>query len=136
MSILSSFNTVSEEFFQKLIKTFPNEKKLSVYYANFKATKQFNPRIPMEYVMNPLTQYGYQILTKDENFFKSDNLVQAVESFSEKTGLVNMWDSMDADTKDSVWEYMQSIYVLGMRAMGLDEQLSEILELIKKSKPS
>lgn len=130
---LTSFNKVSEEFFQKLIKTFPQEKKFSVYYANFKATKQFNARTPMEYVMLPMMKYGYWILTKDEKFFKSDNLVQAAESFSERTGLVDMWNSMDNATKDNVWEYIQSMYVLGMRAMGMEEQLQDIINQIKNN---
>ena len=68
------------------------------------------------------------ISTKDEKFFKTDKYINVAESFSERTGLVDMWNSMDDNTKDNVWEYMQSMYVLGMRAMGLDEQLNNVLK--------
>ena len=130
-SHINSFNIVSEEFFQKLLKTFPNENKFSVYYTNFIAAKTFSNRLPVEYIMNNMKDYGYWILTRDEKFFKSDNIISMAESFSEKSGLVDIWESMDNKIKNNVWEYIQSMYVLGMRSMELDDELNNIIEKIK-----
>lgn len=126
-SSLSAFNSLAEEFFQKMIKTFPRETKLKIYYAHFKTTKQFDVRKPMEYVMSPMINNGYQILSKDEKFFKDDGYVDLAESFSSKTGLLNQWESIPEEIKNKIWEYVQSMYVLGMKALGFEEQLKSVL---------
>lgn len=130
MNPIQSFNQLADEFLQKMIKTFPNENKLKVYYANFKLTKQISARKPMEFVMIPMLDYGKQIFTKDENFFKRKECVEAAESFSEKTGLVDMWDSTSPQVKDSIWQYIQSMFLLGMKALGREKELQELLVLV------
>ena len=131
VSTLTAFNNLTEEFINKMIVTFPNENKLKVYLFNFKASKQFYPRAPMEFFMKPLIKVGYPIMTRDSKFFQSDRYVEIAESFSSKTGLINIWNSTTQGIRDSIWEYTQSLYVLGMTTMGYQEQLQTLLKKIK-----
>ena len=72
--------------------------------------------------------YLSNLITKDENFFKQDQFVNKAESISEKMGLVQYWDTMNQQTKNSIWEYMQGLYILGMASMGLQEELQKIIQ--------
>jgi len=132
-SAIKSFNFVVDEFMGKMIKTFPGEHKLKLWYIHFKTSKRFNPRGPMEYIMVPLVDMGVPIMTKDERFFKKDEYVNFAEGFSESTGLVNIWDSTTPDIKESIWGYIQSIYVMGMNGLGETQKLREVLTTINSA---
>jgi hypothetical protein len=130
---LNAFNDVVGEFMEKMIKTFPEEKKLNIWYLHFKTSKAVSKGFPMKYVMESLKDLGYPILTKDERFFKKNEYVEYAEGFSEKTGLVNIWESTSDQVKDSIWQYMQSIYVLGMRCIGEQGTLNDVITKIQNN---
>lgn len=125
--MLNSFNSLAEEFVEKMVASFPNEPKLRGYQATFLTTKRFNNKKPVEFFMSTLMPYGEQILQRNESFFKQDNLVERAQSFSGQTGLTNYWENMSEEDKSSIWEYMQTLYILGMNAIGMSEQLNELL---------
>ena len=124
---VNSFNFVVDEFMQKMILKFPNQTKIKVWYYQFKASKMLNPKIAMEYIMPTLVNMGNPIMTKDERFFMKDSFVNYAEGFSEKTGLVDIWDSISLDVKNEIWGYLQSIYVMGMNIMGETETLRQVI---------
>ena len=129
-SAIKSFNILVDEFIQKMINTFPDETKLKLWYIHFKTSKGFNFKAPIEYIMPPLVNMGIPVMTKDERFFKKDEYVNFAEGFSEQTGLVNIWESTTPLIKESIWEYIQSLYVLGMNGLGEIEKLREVLTQI------
>jgi len=126
-NIVNSFNSLIDEFAKKMIATFPQEHKLSIWYLQFKTSKTFNSKFPMEYIMDSMIDFGYQILTKDERFFKKDEYVQLAEGFSEKTGLINIWDTTTPQVKEAIWQYIQKLYVLGMNGIGKQDELKQVL---------
>jgi hypothetical protein len=126
--MLNSFNNLAEEFVEKMVASFPNEPKLRGYQATFLTTKRFNNKKPVEFFMNTLLPYGEQILQRNECFFKQDNLVERAQSFSGQTGLTKYWETISQDDKNSIWEYIQTLYILGMNAIGRSEQLNELLK--------
>lgn len=115
-----------------MIKTFPDKTKLKIWHLHFKTSKRFDPKAPMEYFIRPLMDMGVQILTKDEHFFKKEEYVGAVEGFSEQTGLVDIWDSTTPEVKDSIWGYIQSLYVIAMNGIGETEKLGEIVASLRQ----
>ena len=127
---VSKFNNLAEEFLNKMIKTFPDEKKLSVYLIHFKTTKTFSSKKPAEFFTLPLIPYAKQLMSKDEKFFKKDELVNGIESFSEQTGLIDRWESMTPKIKESIWNYLQSLLVLGMMVLNRQQELQNIISLI------
>lgn len=129
-TVLNSFNTLLEEFLQKMILTFPEETKITLYYTHFRTTKQFNSRIPVEYFMGQLSDKGYHILTRNECFFKRSEIVNYAESFTEKTGLVDRWETVPQDIKNNIWEYIQSMFILGMKSMNREQELKELVKQI------
>lgn len=132
MTTLEKFNNLSDEFFRKLIKTFPDENKLVIYYSKFTLAKKIDFKKPMELFMSALRPNGLELLNKDEKFFKHENVVNHAEQFCQVTGLVNKWDTASDDIKNSIWEYLQSLYVLGMQCLGLNNELKENILKINK----
>ena len=131
---LISFNMVSDEFLQKLIKTFPEENKLSLYYMYYCTMKKMSDKSPMEYIMSQFYDKGYYILTRDESFFRKDEILSNFESFTQRTGIVDKWDSINPEIKNNIWEYVQSLYVLGMRALGKNSELKEVIDKVNSEK--
>jgi hypothetical protein len=126
--LLTSFNTLAEEFFDKMIKLFPNEKKIRGYQLGFKAAKKYNNKKPVEMFMNNLLPFGKQIIHRDETFFKQDEYIDHVQNLSGKMGLIKYWDDMSKENQNSIWEYMQSLYMLGMNIIGRKNELMFIMK--------
>ena len=127
----TKFNELAEEFLNKMIKTFPDEKKLAVYMMHFNTAKRFSSKKPAEFFTGPMIPYAYELMTKNEKFFKKDDLVNGIESFSEQTGLIDRWDNMTPEVKESIWNYLQSLLVLGMMVLDRQVELQQIVMLVK-----
>lgn len=129
--LLSAFNKLAEEFFDKMVIAFPQEPKIRGYQLTFLTAKKYNNKKPVEIFMANLLPFGKQIIDKDENFFKQDKYVDHVQNLSGKMGLIQYWDTMDLEHQNSIWEYMQNLYMLGMNAIGKQD---ELLQMLKESK--
>ena len=121
------FNELASTFLARMEETFPNEIKIKLYRQKFKLLQDANFKKPVEMFIENMYDYGEQILSRNEMFFKKDNFVSTAESISGKMGLIEYWDSIDASTKNLIWEYIQGLYVLGMGSVGKGEELKKII---------
>lgn len=126
------FNKQALEFLEKMCVTFPHEPKAKSYKFMFENIQKINSRAPVEMFMSNLMPYGIQIMSKDEKFFKDDQYVELAESISGKMGLIKYWDDTPQETKTSIWNYMQVLYVLGMKSLGLTDELLSVLQTAHK----
>ena len=61
--------------------------------------------------------------------FKTNfKIVNKVENLSGKMGLIKYWNDMTEDTKNSIWKYVQVLYVTGMAAQGYKEELNQVIK--------
>lgn len=130
MATFQQFNNYATEFLNKMVQTFPEEKKIQVYLLKFETLKLMNSRKPVEMFMDNIYSFGEQIMTHDEDFFKKDEYINNAENISGKIGLVEHWDSIDEDTKKAIWEYIKGLYILGMACLGKEEELQNLLKKI------
>jgi len=121
------FNDLATTFLSRMEETFPQEQKVKLYRQQFLLVLGMNSRKPVEMFIENMYDYGEQILTKDEKFFKQERFVNKAESISEKMGLIHYWDSLNDKTKNSIWEYMQGLYVLGMASLGKNIELQQMI---------
>lgn len=126
--MFKQFNDLATTFLARMEQTFPNEPKIKVYRQQFALVQGMNSRKPVEMFMENMYDYGEQILSKDEKFFKQDQFVNKAESISEKMGLIQYWDSMTPQTKSAIWEYMTGLYILGMGSLGKQQELQEMIK--------
>lgn len=123
----SQFNKLAIEFLTRMEKTFPDEKKISVYKQKYEMLQSINAKKPVEMFMKNMYPFGEKILSKDELFFQKDEFVNSAESISGKIGLIDYWGNMEQKTKDAIWEYIQGLYVLGMGSLGYSEELKYMI---------
>jgi len=123
----SQFNDLAETFLSRMQETFPNESKIKIYRQQFGLVQSMNSKKPVEMFMENMFPFGEKILRRDEMFFKKDEFVGAAESISGKMGLIAYWDSINEQTKNNIWEYIQGLYILGMASLGYQKELQEMM---------
>jgi hypothetical protein len=116
-SVLPKFNTILEEFIIKMVNAFPNEPKIKSYYQAFKISKMYDDTIPIKLFMGGCLDYSDQIKNRNSDFFLNkktfvDKCVRA-SSFSDDFGLKNQWENTSETTKKAIWDYVQTLFVLG-----------------------
>lgn len=126
---LKAFHNTAEEFLTKLMDLLPHEKKICTFYTYYTFQKKMHIRKPVEIFIDLLYEYGIQIMSRDEAFFKSKENVKNVETFSQRTGLVEYWDSMDKGFQDMLWEYIQNLYILGMLCVNKHTDLEKVIQI-------
>ncbi len=119
----SQFNKLAHDFLSSMEKSFPQEQKIRVYRQQFELLQAVNHKKPVEMFMENMIPYGEKILKKDELFFKQSDYVNSAESISGKMGLIKYWETMENNTKNSIWEYIQGLYILGMGSLGFSDEL-------------
>lgn len=123
---IDNFNKLFEEFFEKIISKFPYT-RLKTYHRGFKLLKSSSPATPSNLFMAGCIEYKNQIKQRDDNFFlksKSvNNSARNFGNFAEDCGLDEYWNELTPTTKKAIWDYIQSLFVLGEIIVNKDKTL-------------
>ncbi len=113
---ITKFNQLFEEFLEKIISAFPND-KLKTYRRGFLILKSTSPRVPVNLFMAGCISYKKEIIARNDTFFiKDNNIVEKAKmfgNFTDDCGLSTYWDELSKSTKKAIWDYVQSLFVLG-----------------------
>ena len=113
---IDNFNKLFEEFLEKIISKFPYA-RLKTYYRGFKILKTTSPATPANLFMAGCVDYKSQIRQRDDNFFLKSKSVNDTArnfgNFTEDCGLDTYWNELTSNTKKAIWDYIQSLFVLG-----------------------
>ena len=116
-NIIEEFNKTLEEFVIKLINQFPTEKKNKSYLTSLRITKMYDKKLPIKIYMGGCLNFKEQIKTRDSDFFiNRPQFVERVNnctSFADDIGLVEHWVNLNELSKNSIWEYIQTLFVMG-----------------------
>lgn len=127
IKVLDEFNKTLDEFMNKMILQFPQETKLKTYYSAFKVTKMYDKTMPIKIFMGGCLQFSQQIKSRDTEFFAKRkafvNKMAQASSFSDDTGLVNYWDSLSNNSKTAIWDYIQTLFVMGEMYINKDTSI-------------
>ncbi len=125
MSTVAAFNDMMEQFLNELVLTFPEETAMKKYQINFELARVASPRTTLDVFMKGITPYTTMIMSKDEKFFR-DHLSDI--PILEEMNMAECWnDDLSGSTKDAMWQYLQTLYILGTTInMFNDETLSMI----------
>lgn len=126
-NIIDDFNKTLEEFIMKSMNQFPNETKLKTYYSAFKVSKLYDKTLPIKIYMGGCLTYEEQIKNRDSEFFVNkktfrEGIVKCT-SFTDDIGLVNYWHSLDESSRSAIWEYIQTLFVMGKMYIDNDTTL-------------
>lgn len=109
MTSVTAFNDMMCQFLGELKDTFPEEKGIKKYAASFDIMRKSNPRKCVEVYMGAIGPFAQRITEKDETILNEESL-----SFLSELNIKKHWTpELSSNTKDAIWQYLQTLYMLG-----------------------
>ena len=110
------FNTLFEEFIEKIITAFSSDKLLN-YRRGFLLLKKISPSTPVNLFMAGCIEYKKEIVSRNDSFFLKDKIIsekaKLYGNFTDDCGIDSYWNILSKSTKTAIWDYIQSLFVLG-----------------------
>ena len=127
MSTLEAFNTLMRNFINELNDTFPEFEELKVFAAGYDALVALTPRTPLETFMETMSPHANLIMNRDPALFEHDDL-----SLGGAVNLKAMWhsDDLSQGTRDAIWQYMTTLYVLGSTIQSMPPEILGTIETV------
>lgn len=130
MATVATFNEMMGQFLTELVQTFPEEKAMKKYLAAFEMASKSNARICMQEFMSSITPYSQQIMGRDDSFFIEHN---DEIPFVNELNLKTHWnDDLSENTKNAIWQYLQTLYLMGMTISSLPDETLAMIESVAK----
>lgn len=127
MTSVSAFNDMLEQFLTELMGTFPEETSIKKYHAGFDVLRKSNPKKVVEGFMTAIGPVAQKIMNKDESIL-DDNL-----EILNELSIKKHWDGGISDnTKGAIWQYLQTLYMLGTTITAIPEDTLNMIEDVAK----
>ena len=124
MASIQAFLSVLEEFIGELKETFPELKKIQVYENTFQTMKKANPRKILVVFMEQVQPLSTIITQRDEQ-----SLLEVDNDFLKEIGIKTIWTpELSQDTKNAIWQYMNTLFVLGTTINSIPTELLASIE--------
>ena len=129
MSSINAFNDMMGQFLAELHKTFPEERGIKKCMSGFEIMRTSNPRLVVDGFMASVTPFADKISAKDDTFFinEAKNL-----DFLKDVKLEEHWAGISDGTKDAIWQYIQTLYMLGTTISSIPEDTHSMIEKVAK----
>jgi hypothetical protein len=103
MTTIQAFNEMMGQFLDELVATFPEEEAFNAAQAAPRTRQTFDS------FMKQIGPFSTQLMAKSPDFFTDQN------EFVKGLGLEKVWatDAPSAATRDAIWQYIQTMYILG-----------------------
>lgn len=126
MSSLDAFNDMMGQFLNELVLTFPEEKSIQKFQAGFSVARAATPRVTLEGFMQSVGPHSAKLMAKDESFF----LENAKDiDFLKEINLHKVWTPETSPaTKAAIWQYMQTLHILGVTLSMFPPETLEAIE--------
>tara|TARA_Y100000816_G_C26106106_1_gene587921 strand:- start:1212 stop:1643 length:432 start_codon:yes stop_codon:yes gene_type:complete len=111
-----------EQFINALDETFENNSKIKLYKSNFEQLKTTNPRLILDKFMENVRPIGDYIVNKNEQIFYSDN------EMVKKLNLKDLWNESSDNTKEAIWQHLNTLYVFGSTISMIPENMMSSIE--------
>jgi len=113
-----------EEFLNELMETFPEEKQIKVQHTSFLTLKKSNSKKVVEVFMSAIQPYAEKITNKDEEFILTSDI-----EFLNKLNIKKWWTKdLSSNTKDAIWQYLNTLYMLGCTITSIPPELLKSIE--------
>lgn len=112
MSAVQAFNNMMGMFLEELELAFPREKALSGIIAAFQLACKTNARLPVEAFMEAITPHVDAIMNKNAAVITDKTIGQI--PYLKDINLEANWSGAPDATKEAIWQYLQTLVVLGI----------------------
>lgn len=131
------FNNSLVQFIQKLRDTLPEEapfrRSLNKYYNYYKKQTEKGQRIEfIQEFIEYISKYSKEISTFDENLFSEEaeyypgKPIQLMKGLDFK--LLWKMESLTDKTKESIWNYLRVLYIIGTYVLKENNRISDLLK--------
>lgn len=126
MSSLDAFNDMMGQFLNELVLTFPEETDIQKFQASFSVARVSTPRSVLEGFMQSVGPHSAKLMAKDESLF----LENAKDiQFLKDINLHKIWTpATSPGTKAAIWQYMQTLHILGVTLSMFPPETLEAIE--------
>ena len=125
MTSVGAFNDMMEQFLNELVSTFPEEKGIKKYQASFDIVRKANPRKCVDSFMAAISPYASRLTAKDDSVMTEDI------SFLKQVNISKYWTpELSQTTKDAIWQYLQTLYMLGMTISAIPADTLSMIESV------
>jgi len=128
MASIGAFNDMMGQFLTELYKT-TEDKGIKKFIASFELLKQTNPKKCVEAFMKGIQPHADKISQRDETFIHD---IQQIE-FLKDLNIHEHWNSkLSENTKNAIWQYLQTLYMLGTTITSIPQETLSMIENIAK----
>jgi biotin operon repressor len=129
MTSVTAFNDMMGQFLTELHMSFPEEKSIKKYMSAFELMRSANGRLVVDGFMSAIAPHIDQISAKDEYFFieNAENI-----DFLKDINLKNIWPLASANTREAIWQYIQTLYMLGTTITSIPPETLSMIENVAK----
>ena len=110
MSTVSIWNDMMQSFLNELSLTFPEEGAIKKYKVSFDLLVSSNPRKCLETFMSEIAPVTELVKNKDEKLFLDCSTKFPLLN---ELNIEKHWSSASDQTKEAIWQYMNTLLVLG-----------------------
>lgn len=128
MASVGAFNDMMGQFLTELYKT-TEDKGIKKFIASFELLKQTNPKKCVEAFMKGIQPHADKISQRDDTFIRD---IQQIE-FLKDLNIHEHWNSkLSENTKNAIWQYLQTLYMLGTTITSIPQETLSMIENIAK----
>lgn len=130
MSTISAFCDMMEQFCDELIQTFPDVKSFKKYKTTVEMSRKVNPRKIVTCYMDNLSPYSQKLMSKDNTLFTDDSKnIQMINDLD----ILSIWTpELSENTRNAIWQYLQTLYILGTTISLLPQDTLNMIENVAK----
>ena len=126
MTSVSAWNDMMDQFLNELRQTFPEEKAIKKYQTSFDLLRKSNPRKCVEGYMSEAGKVQDKIMNKDESYFLDDD---NQKGFISELNIRKHWTpELSQNTKDAIWQYLQTLFILGTTITMISQEALTAIE--------
>jgi hypothetical protein len=134
MASVSAFNDMLAQFLTELQRCVPEEKGISKFQTQFDMLRQANPRKCVDAYMAGIAPYAEKISSKDDTFITED--LTSID-FLKDLNIKEHWsEKLSDNTKGAIWQYLQTLYMLGTTIVAIPQETLSQIETLAKSAAS
>lgn len=129
MTSIGAFADMMEQFLTELIDVFPSEQAFKDAKSAMLLMRKTNPRLIMTTYMECIMPHASKLMAKDETMFTEDAI--HIE-FLHTLNIAEHWsdENTTQQTKDAIWQYLQTLYMLGTTIGMLPQDTLSAIESI------
>jgi hypothetical protein len=119
-----------EHFVDELVQTFPDVPNFKRYQMVLQMARKTNPRKIMTTFMESVSPHASKIMSKDETIWSNEALTI---DFLKELQINTIWTpELSNNTKDAIWQYLQTLYILGTTISMLPQDTLDMIEKVAK----